>query len=311
LTATIVASLGGWGEAMLPRLREVVPDTEVVVTPGDVVGTRGAEIVVTFGRDRDELARLLTAGTQWVHLLSTGVDDCALDVVGEQVVTCSRGASAEAISEFVLATMLAYVKRLPEVWLDEPPARWNMASLEPLAGKTLGLVGVGAIGSEVARRAHAFDMRVLGYRRTAAPAPHPGIELVSSLPELLSQSDHVVVAAPATPDTYRMIDADALAVIKPGAHFVNIARGSLVDQDALIAALDDGRVARASLDVVDPEPLPAGHPLYTHPSVRLSAHISWATPTTTRRMIEIFGENVYRYRAGEPLWGVVDLSAGY
>ena len=308
---TIVASLGGWGDTMLPLLRELVPATEVVVTPADANATDGAEILVTFGIDRAELDRTITDRTRWIHLLSTGIEWFPLEVVGDRMLTCSRGANAPAIAEFVMATMLAFVKHLPEVWITERPARWNIADLQSLEGATVGLVGIGAIGFEVARRAQAFDMRVLAYRRSSLPAPHPDIEVVPTLTELLGQSDHVVIAAPATADTRHLIDATALAAIKPGAHFVNIARGSIVDQDALLDALDDGRIAMASLDVVTPEPLPAGHRLYSHPRVRLSAHVSWSAPDSGRRTIELFGANVHRYRNGEHLSGVVDLAAGY
>jgi phosphoglycerate dehydrogenase-like enzyme len=121
----------------------------------------------------------------------------------------------------------------------------------------------------------------------------------------------VVVAAPATPQTLHLLDADAFAAFKPGVHLVNIARGALVDQDALRSALDDGRVARASLDVVDPEPLPAGHWLYSHPKVRLSPHISWSSPGTIERTVELFADNLRRWREGRPLHGVVDVAAGY
>jgi len=120
-----------------------------------------------------------------------------------------------------------------------------------------------------------------------------------------------VIAAPSTPETYRLIDKAAFAEMKDGVHLVNIARGTLVDQDALIAALDGGKVARASLDVVDPEPLPAGHPLYTHPKVRLTPHISWSSPVTMPRTMEIFLDNLRRFRNGEPLEGLVDVDAGY
>jgi phosphoglycerate dehydrogenase-like enzyme len=133
----------------------------------------------------------------------------------------------------------------------------------------------------------------------------PGITLVSSLTELLGRADHVVIAAPATAETYHLIDADALAACKPGVHMVNIARGSLVDQDALLDALDRGQVAAASLDVVDPEPLPAGHRLYDHPRVRLTPHVSWSSPDTIVRTVEMFVDNLRRYRAGEPLEGIV------
>jgi phosphoglycerate dehydrogenase-like enzyme len=154
-------------------------------------------------------------------------------------------------------------------------------------------------------------MDVVAYRRRAAAAPLEGVEVLTSLPELLARSDHVVVAAPATPATFHLIDADALAAVKPGAHLVNIARGTLVDQDALVAALDRGQLSGASLDTVDPEPLPEGHPLYAHPKVRVSPHISWSAPGTLERTLGIFVDNVARYRAGEPLTGVVDLDAGY
>ena len=118
-------------------------------------------------------------------------------------------------------------------------------------------------------------------------------------------------ATPATAATRHLIDAAAFDALKPGAHLVNVARGALVDQDALLAALDSGRVATASLDVVDPEPLPEGHPLYAHPGVRLSPHISWSAPDTMDRTVALFAENLRRYRAGRPLQGVVDPIAGY
>ncbi len=120
-------------------------------------------------------------------------------------------------------------------------------------------------------------MRVLAVRRTDAASPVDGVELVPSLDALLEASDHLVLAVPLTARTEHLLDADAFAKVKPGVHLVNIARGRLVDQDALRVALDDGRVAMATLDTVDPEPLPAGHWLYEHPKVRLSAHISWAS----------------------------------
>jgi phosphoglycerate dehydrogenase-like enzyme len=251
-------------------------------------------------------------GIRWVHVLGAGVDGFPMDVVGDRVLTCSRGASAPAIAEFVLAAMLAFEKQVPEVWIREPPARWNVAALGGLRGRTTGIVGLGAIGTEVARRALAFDMRVLGLRRRPdAGSPIDGVEIVPSLHDLLARSHHVVVAAAATEATRHLLDREAFASMTPGVHLVNVARGSLVDQDALLRALDDGRVARASLDVVEPEPLPAGHPLYRHPNVRLTPHVSWSSPGTTRRTVELFADNLRRWRVGEPLHGLVDVGAGY
>jgi phosphoglycerate dehydrogenase-like enzyme len=163
----------------------------------------------------------------------------------------------------------------------------------------------------VAKRAVAFDMEVVAVRRRRLPSPLPGVTLCTDLSDLLSCSDHVVVAAPATAETGRLIDETALADAKAGAHLVNVSRGSLVDQDAVIRALDDGRLAMATLDVVEPEPLPDGHPLYRHPLVRLSPHISWSSPRTVARTFELFVDNLARYRADRPLLGVVDKEAGY
>jgi phosphoglycerate dehydrogenase-like enzyme len=215
------------------------------------------------------------------------------------------------ISEFVLAAMLAFEKRIPAVWLSEPPEHWNVAPSGTLYGRTLGLVGLGGIGSAVARRALPFGMRVVAVRRTEAPSPVEGVEVAGSLDDLLPEVDHLVLAAPATQRTHRVIDARALARVKPGVHLVNVARGALVDQDALRVALDDDRVARATLDTVQPEPLPAGHWLYEHPKVRVSAHVSWASPRGSEAAIRMFVDNLRRNRTGEPLQGVVDPGEGY
>ena len=128
---------------------------------------------------------------------------------------------------------------------------------------------------------------------------------------MLADADNLVLALPATPATRGIVGADALGRVKPGVHLVNVARGSLLDQEALRPALDDGRVALASLDTVEPEPLPEGHWLYTHPRVHLSPHVSWSFPHAFDLLIEPFVENLRRHAAGQPLLGVVDLAAGY
>jgi phosphoglycerate dehydrogenase-like enzyme len=306
--ATVVVNVAG--SAILSQVQEALGDGEVVVAIDDE-RARDAEILLVMSRDRSTIEPSRVPNVRWLHAFATGVDSYPIDAVGDRILTCSRGANAIPIAEFVLASMLAFAKRFPATWLTEPPERWGWAEFDVLAGKTLGLVGVGAIGTEVARRALAFDMRVVGYRRRPAAHKLAEIELCPTLEELLGQSDHVVIAAPATPATYHMLNADTLAAMKPGAHLVNVARGSLVDQDALLAALGDGRVACASLDTVDPEPLPAGHPLYTHPNVHLSAHVSWSAPDALGPTLQLFAENVRRYRAGEPLHGIVDVEAGY
>jgi phosphoglycerate dehydrogenase-like enzyme len=310
----VVAVHGGkFGDAILLGARRSMPDCEFVAAgpTGDPEADHRAEVLVTLADERAAIEGALTDGIRWVHVLGAGVDGLPLDVFAGRTVTCSKGASAAAIAEFVLASMLAFEKQLPATWVTEPPPEWNTAALGGLEGRTLGVVGLGSIGSEVARRAVAFDMEVLGLRRTHRPTDIPGVTVATDLDELLARSDHLVLAAPATAATAHVLDDETLAKVKPGLHVVNISRGALIDQDALLRALDDGRVAMASLDVVDPEPLPAGHPLYAHPRVHLSPHVSYSSPGTVFRTFEIFADNLARYRNGKELRGHVDLEEGY
>jgi phosphoglycerate dehydrogenase-like enzyme len=308
----IAVTVGEHGSVLAPVLQASLSDAEVIVSTVDAP-LDDAEVIVSLLDDaaRAELEATLTPAVRWVHVFAAGVDGFPFELLGDRVLTCSRGASGVAIAEFALATMLAFEKRLPESWIGEPPAQWGRAGLGGLNGRTLVLLGVGAIGTEVARRALAFGMDVVAVRRTSTRAALDGVEVAGSLTEALARADHVVVAAAATDATRHLLDADAFAALKAGAHVVNVARGSLVDQDALLAALETGRVARASLDVTDPEPLPAGHALYAHPNVRVSPHISWSSPDTVRRTIEIFVENLTRWREGRALAGRVDPSLGY
>ena len=302
-------------DGLVKRVVAAVPDVRVVSVPmdGALAADLRGEVLLTLPWALPNTAEVLRRGVRWVHALGTGIDAFPLGLLDEtQVLTCSRGASAVPIAEWVLAVMLAFEKRLPDAWIHaRPPEGWSRQSLGALYGRTLGLVGLGGIGLAVAERALPFGMRVRAHRRTAA-APHvAGVEIVSSLADLVASADHLVLAAPATPATRGLVDAGVFAAMKPGIHLVNVARGALVDQDALHAALDDGRVALASLDAVEPEPLPDGHWLYTHPRVRLSPHVSWSMPGAADVLIDAFLDNLRRWRAGAPLTGVVDRAAGY
>jgi len=225
--------------------------------------------------------------------------------------TCSRGASATAISEWVIAVLLEAEKRLVEHWLSAPPPVWHRADLGTLADRTLALVGLGGIGEAIARRALPFNMRVRALRRSRAPSGIQGVEIAADLPSLLADADHIVIAAPETQATRLLFDDAAFACVKRGAHLVNIARGGLVDQEALLRALESGRIGRATLDCVEPEPLPADHWMYAHPRVRLSAHISWSGSDSNALILERFLENLGRFERGEPLAHRVDPSEGY
>ena len=301
----------------LNALASEVPSLRVTKIPEEgplPAGTRG-DACLTFAWGSPNIPDVIASGVRWVHTIGTGVDRFPLDAVRGATLTCSRGVSAAPISEWTLAMMLAFEKQLPERWISEPPAQWHMADLGGLHGRTLGLVGLGGISEAVATRALAFGMRVIAYRRRAAlPSPVEGIEIVGDLGKLLGEADHVVVAASATAATHHLINAERLAQMKPGAHLVNVARGSLIDQSALRSALDNGSLALASLDVCEPEPLPAHHWLYEHPKVRLSGHVSWSMPGAIPMLFDSFRSNLLRYVAGESaetLDGVVDLEQGY
>jgi phosphoglycerate dehydrogenase-like enzyme len=290
----------------------VAPDVEFVPVPrsGEIPAEIEGEALLA-AHTSPAVLELCSRGVQWVHCYGTGVDGVPAGVFEGRLVTCSRGASAIPIAEFVLGAILAVEKRIPDVWLTEPPKAWFAPTgIGELNTKTLGLVGLGGIGIAVATRAQAFGMRIVATRRRPEASPVPGIEVVP-LDDVLAQADHLVIAAPATAATRHLLDAAALSKVKPGVHVINVARGTLIDDDALLAALDDGRVAMASLDTVWPEPLPAGHPYYSHPKVRVSPHVSWGSERNTQRIVEIFLDNLRHWLAGEPLEGIVDPVEGY
>ena len=297
---------------LLTRVAREFPDLPITQVPetGPVPDDVRGEILLTQAWGSPNMKQVLERGVRWVHTFGTGVNRFPFETLGDRPLTCARGASAVPIAEWVLAVMLAAEKQLPASWIQQPE-RWNMAFLGGLSGKTLGLIGLGGIGLAVAKRALAFEMVVRACRRTKAPSPLPGVEVTNDLHDLLGSADHLVVAAPATARTRHLLDAEAFAQVKPGVHLVNVSRGELVDQDALRHALDSDRVSLASLDCVEPEPLPKGHWLYSHPKVRLSPHISWSAPRALDWLLDPFLENLHRYLAGEPLVHRVDLEQGY
>jgi phosphoglycerate dehydrogenase-like enzyme len=302
--------------AMLGPVQAARPGLEIVEIPmkgpiPDGPGDARFDALLTLPTGTPNLADVLARGVRWVHAYGTGVDGFPFAQLGDVPFSCSRGASATAISEWVIAVLLEAEKRLFEHWLSAPPPIWHRADLGTLAGRRLALVGIGGIGQAIARRALPFGLHVRALRRTAAPSPIEAVEIVPDLATLLADADHVVIATPETRATRHLFDDAAFAAMKPGAHLVNIARGGLVDQAALRRALDSGQVGRATLDCVDPEPLPEGHWLYTHPRVRVSAHISWSGADSNAVILERFLENLGRFERGEALLYRVDPEQGY
>lgn len=301
-------------ESLVRRIADAVPGAVVTAIPweGDIPADAHGDVLVTLPWASPNLPQALDRGVRWVHALGTGVDRFPTALLGDRVLTCSRGGSAIPIAEWVLAVMLAFEKRLPDAWIHDVPADgWSRTHLGGLHGRMLALVGVGGIGTAVVERVRPFGMRIRAVRRTpGAPGPD-GVEMVSSLHDLVRDADHVVLAAPATAETRHLVDDALIAAMKPGVHLVNVARGALVDDAALRRALDDGRIACASLDAVEPEPLPRGHWMYEHPRVRVSPHVSWSMPGAAELLVDCVIENLHRWQAGAPLVGVVDRTSGY
>lgn len=247
---------------------------------------------------------------RWVFSATTGVDFYPRWMIGSTPLACARGVASEEIAEYVIAAIFAQAKNLDAIRarsLDD----WKPVTLDRVQGSTIGLVGLGSIGSAVAKRALALGARVIAVRRRPLPSPVPGVEILDSLVDLVEVSDHIVLAVPATDETFALFDGKLLANVKRGAHLINVARGTVLDQTSLMNQLEDGSLAYATLDVTEPEPLPAGHPLYTHPKVRLTPHVASLHPTVNQALYEKIANNLEREQRGEPLHDLVDPAAGY
>lgn len=253
----------------------------------------------------------LPARVRWLQLPSAGVELWLERLPDGVAVTSMAGAFAEPVAEHALALVLAGVHRLAEAaraseWVD---MRESTRSLEDA---TVAIVGAGGIGRALIAMLAPLRCRVLAVTRRGLAVP--GAErtvAVDRVEEVLREADVVVLAAPGTAETRGLMDARRLAAMRSDAWLVNVGRGALVDTDALVDALAAGRLCGAALDVTDPEPLPAGHPLWSHPDVLITPHVATAPDAERRHVDERIRMNVERFAAGEPLLGLVDLGAGY
>lgn len=291
-------------QALTPRheIEAALPDTDVLfgVMPSPPL-------------DTIDLAGLAPR-LRWIQSTLAGPGGLDPALLANVTVTTAAGVASVPIAEWVIAAMLMFAKGWPGLWRKQQAHAYDRFVPRELAGSTIGIVGLGAIGSEVATRAHAFGCRVIAMRRTVGAQPHPlADEMVppSELHTLLRASDYVVLAAPLTDQTRGLIDAAALSSMKPDAVLINVARGGLVDEAALVDALRAGTIGGAALDVFAVEPLPADSPLWDLEQVILSPHISAGTDRYYERATALFCENLGRYLRGEPLANVVDPSRGY
>jgi phosphoglycerate dehydrogenase-like enzyme len=251
---------------------------------------------------------------RWLHTTSAGVDSILPLARPRGIILTESGTGYRiAMGEFVIAQMLFMAKRLGAHADGQRAGRWEPLRHEELCGRVCGIVGLGPIGLGVAERAAALGMRVIGCRRSGRPVEAvTDVVPPAGLDRLWRESDYVVLACPLTEETRRLVGPAALAAMKPTARVINIARGALVDTDALVNALESGRIAGAALDVTDPEPPPPGHALWRLPNVFLTPHTAPGdTDDLNRRKRDLFFENLARYLAGQPLLNLVDPERGY
>jgi len=248
---------------------------------------------------------------QWVYSASAGVDFYPPWLLDAPLVTCGRGVASDEIADYVIAAIYLQAKDLERV-RAKSLAEWKQAPLGRVSGTTVGILGLGAIGLAVARRALAVGCRVTAARRRRhLPSPVKGVELLDDVGAVVASADHLLLALPSTDATRGMFDARLLERAKPTAHLINVGRGAVLDQSALLAALDAGQLGFATLDVTEPEPLPADHPLWSHPQVRLTPHISSNYTQVRGALFKKVTSDLDRFLRGEAPSDIVDPVAGY
>jgi phosphoglycerate dehydrogenase-like enzyme len=313
----------------LDRIRAAAPGARLVTVSVEGLADGSlddVEVMLRGWLGPDAFDRLLVRAPHlsWVHSATSGVERALTPMARERglVVTNARGVFSRPIAEYVLMMILAVSRRLPQLLELQRERTWQPLEGVELRDVTVGVVGLGSMGRAVADLASAFGCRVIGVRRHAEEAgpllTDEGREIAIDrvggpdlLPELLGESDFVVLAAPLTAETRGMIDERTLALFKPGSWLVNVARGGLVDERALLRALRDGPMGGAVLDAFHDEPLPPMSSFYDLPNVIVTPHTAWSSGRVLDRSVELFCDNLRRFAAGEPLVNVVDPSVGY
>jgi phosphoglycerate dehydrogenase-like enzyme len=318
----------------LERIRAAAPDARLVMVSVEGLADGpldDVEVMLRGWLSSEAFDRILVRAPRlsWVHSATSGVERALTPSALERgvVVTNARGVFSRPIAEYVLMMILAVSRRLPQLLELQRERTWQPLEGAELRDVTVGIVGLGSIGRAVAELAKAFGCRVVAVRRRAEAAStsgaaddteRPNGDLMldrvggpETLPELLAESDFIVLAAPLTPETEEMIDATTLSLVKPGAWLINVARGRLIDERALLRALRDGTIGGAVLDTFRDEPLPPMSSFYDLPNVIVTPHTAWSSGRVLDRSVELFCDNLRRFATGEPLLNVVDPSAGY
>jgi phosphoglycerate dehydrogenase-like enzyme len=312
----------------LERIRAAAPGSRIVLLSREGLSDEPVDDVEVLLRGwlaPDAFDRLLTRAPHlaWVHSASAGVDRILTPAARARGVTITnaRDVFSQPIAEYAMTMILAIARRLPQLLELQRERTWQPLQAVELGDVTIGLVGYGSLGQTIGRLASAFGARVVATRRRAGigdaarPSDAGGqVELLGgpgALHQLLARSDFVVLALPLTRETENLIDGAALAAMKRGAWLINVARGGLVDERALVRALNEGRIGGAVLDTFREEPLSPDSPFYDLPNVIVTPHTSWSSGRVLDRTIELFCDNLVRFAAGQPLRNVVDPAAGY
>jgi phosphoglycerate dehydrogenase-like enzyme len=318
--AVTLLVLGDRNDPSMRALAGVPKDVRVVFgeTPHDFGAELArADVVLSWWRGRDALDPILAAAprVRWIHASAAGLDHLVSPALSatSAVITNSRGAYGDALGEYVVAAMLYFVKDLARLRDAQARRAWEPFEGERLAGKVLGIIGYGDIGAAIAQRATALGVQVVAHRRRPALSagdPHVA-RVVGGLRDAIAPADFVAVAAPLTPETRHMIGAEQLSWMRPNAVLINVGRGELIDEPALVDALQRRAIRGAALDVFETEPLPASHPFWSMPQVLLSPHSADRVDGWLDRTMALFLDNLGRFVRGEPLDNVVDPRRGY
>ena len=306
-------------EALPPRLSEIEELAEVRLTKADGLADAldGADVLYQWHSFSPALRENWDAASslRWVHVSAAGVSQLLFDdlIRSNVVYTNSRGVLSRAIAEFALGFVLDMAKDAQGSFRLQQQQRWQHRVTRRVQGQRALVVGTGSIGREIARLFRAVGMEISGAGRTsrAGDGDFERIHSSQDLAGIVHDYDYLVLAAPLTSETKGLVNAEVLSAMKPSAHLVNVGRGELVHTDALTEALASGWIAGAALDVVHPEPLPAGHALWSMENVIITPHMSGDTEDHIDDLGLLFVDNLTRYRAGEPLQNVVDKELGF
>jgi phosphoglycerate dehydrogenase-like enzyme len=301
-------------EAVVARF----PDDRVIAIADDKGLDAAGEAEVAFSGNNPRRVKQLLDATprlRWYHTVSAGVENMPLPELAKRgiVLTNNSGSYDIQIAEHMMAFVFAASRQLHRYRDSQRAREWKNQTHQELRDATIVVFGMGSIGGEVARLASAVGMRVIGVRRRAA-SPVPGVSRVvaaDDLADVVAEADYLAIAAPLTPATQGAVSAEVIARMKPTAWIVNIARGAIVDESAMIEALGQKRIGGAALDVFATEPLPPDNPLWGFENVIITPHHSGSSPRAGERTLALFAENLRRYKAGEPLLNRVDFEAGY